>query len=449
MRYLPFDIDIGIVIVFAFVAPAPARGQVAPRDTVTFSKNIAPILQRSCQSCHNPGGIGPMALMTFDQVRPWARSIKAKTTQREMPPWFVEKNIGIERFKDDTSLSDQEIRTIAAWVDAGAPAGNPADLPAPSPEQRTTEWAIGTPDLVVSSPVLNVKPVAADFMTEIGPSPTRLSEDRYIQAVEVKEVARAKGAPMVPGGSGLNYFLVHHATITIADASDSARDAEPGDEGSGRRLVFYQMGQNPTIYPANVGALLPAGSALNFAVHVHSVGEALPLKLDVALKFYPKGYTPQYVLSSFSASPRSQHEELDLPPGETNIRVDGYTPVTRPMKLVTFVPHLHANGTRLCIEAIYPDGRNEMINCSGWDHNWSRQYFYEDDAAPLLPAGTMVHLIAWFDNSAANPRNVEPRNWKGYGNRTIDDMAFLLSDAVYLTDEQFKAEVAARAEKAR
>ena len=119
------------------------------------------------------------------------------------------------------------------------------------------------------------------------------------------------------------------------------------------------------------------------------------------------------------------------------------------MKLVTFVPHLHANGTRMCIEAIYPNGRNEMLNCSRWDHNWSRQYFYEDDAAPLLPAGSLVHVIAWFDNSAANPRNVEPRNWKGYGNRTIDDMSFLLSEAVYLTDEEFKAEVAARAAAGR
>jgi hypothetical protein len=434
-----------LAIAIAVATPVAAGAQTS-RAPVTFAKDIAPILQRSCQSCHNPGGIGPMPLMTFEQVRPWARAIKLRTSQREMPPWFVEKHIGIQRFKDDISLSDREVDTIARWVDSGGPQGDPADLPRVPAQKDAGVWTIGTPDLLIASPVLNVKPVAADFMTDIGPSPTGLTEDRYVQAIEVKEVSRKGGS----GGSALNYFLVHHATITVEDAkAPSTADTEPGDEGSGRRLIFYQMGQNPTVYPADAGALLPAGSGLKFGVHVHSIGESLPLKLEVAIKLYPRGVTPKYVLSSFSASPRFQHEELDLPAGASDIRVDGYTPVTRPMKLVTFVPHLHANGKRMCIEAIYPDGRTEMINCARWNHNWSRQYFYEDDAAPLFPVGTMIHTIAWFDNSAANPRSIEPRNWKGYGNRTIDDMAFLLSEAIYLTDEQFKAEVAARAARRR
>jgi hypothetical protein len=433
---------------FALLASAsPLAAQTMSRQ-VTFSKDVAPILQRSCQSCHNPEGIGPMSLITYEQARPWARAIRTRTGKREMPPWFVEKGIGIQRFKDDTSLSDAEIETIAKWVDLGALEGNPADMPAP-PAARHTAWTIGTPDLVVSSPVLNVKPVAADFMTDIGPSPTNLPNDRYVEAMEVREVARPKGTSTGSSASGLNYFLVHHATISIADPA--SRDAEPGDEGqmAGRRLMFYQMGQNPTVYPSDVGSLLPAGSALKFGVHVHSVGEALPLKLEIAFRFYPEGTKPTHLLQPFSASPAFQHEELDLPAGDPDIRVDGYTPVTRPMKLVTFVPHLHANGKRMCIEAIYPDGRNEMLNCSRWDHNWSRQYFYDDDTAPLLPAGSFVHVIAWFDNSSANPRNIEPRNWKGYGNRTIDDMSFLLSEAVYLSEEEFRAEVAARQARAR
>jgi hypothetical protein len=433
----------------ALVTPSVGARQ-APGDPVTFTEDVAPILQRSCQSCHNPAGMGPMSLMTFDQVRPWARAIKLKTSRREMPPWFVEKNIGIQRFKDDTSLSDREIELISRWVDAGAPQGKPADTSSPRGQTDASAWTIGTPDLVVSSPVLNVKPVAADFMTDIGPSPTHLTEDRYIQAIQVKEVTGRPAGNAAAAATKLNYFLVHHATIAIADQQDNAADIEPASEGGGgRRLVFYQMGQNPTTYPANVGALLPAGSSLTFAIHVHSVGEALPLTLEVAFKFYPRGYQPKYVLSSFSASPRFQHEELDIPAGEDNIRVDGYTPVTRPMKLVTFVPHLHANGKRMCIEAIYPDGGHEVLNCSRWNHNWSRQYFYEDDAAPLLPAGSMIHVIAFFDNTTANPRNVEPRNWKGYGNRTVDDMVFLLSEAIYLTDDQFKEETAAREAKQR
>jgi hypothetical protein len=429
-------------LAFALLVSVDAAAQTPTPAPVSFTTDIAPILQRSCQSCHNPGGIGPMPLMTYEQVRPWARSIRNRTSRREMPPWFVEKQIGIQRFKDDGSLSDREIETITRWVDAGAPQGNPADLPRVVDQKDPSAWTIGTPDLVVTSPVLDIKAVAADFMKDVGPTPTGLQEDRYVQSIEVREVTRAKGnAPQ----KNLNYFLVHHATISIA--GPNGRDAERDEGSAEHRLMFYQMGQNPTVYPKDVGTLLPAGSALNFGIHVHSVGEALPLKLEVGFKFYPKGYTPKHLLEPFSAGPSFQHEELDLPAGESNIRVDGYTPVTRPMKLVTFVPHLHANGTRMCIEAIYPNGRNEMLNCSRWDHNWSRQYFYQDDAAPLLPAGSLVHVIAWFDNSAANPRNVEPRNWKGYGNRTIDDMSFLLSEAVYLTEEEFKAEVAARAAK--
>ena len=412
----------------------------SPREAPTFTRDIAPILQRSCQACHNPGGLGPMALVTYEQVRPWAKSVKLKTSDRDMPPWFIEKGIGIQRFKDDPSLSDKEIETITRWVDGGAPQGNPADLP-PRVQVDAAAWTIGMPDLVVSSPVVNIKPVAADFMAEIGPTPTNLPEDRYIQAIEVREVAR--GAGTAQGGKAINYFLVHHARVSVVDPASA--DVAPGDEGSGRRLFTYQMGSNATKYPANIGDLLPAGAKLSFGIHVHSVGEALPLKLDVAFKFYPRGVKPKYVLSSFTAGPRNQHEELDLPAGQDNIRLDGYTPVTRPMKLITYVPHLHANGKRMCLEAIYPDGRNEMLNCSRWDHNWSRQYFYDDDVAPLLPAGTLVHLIAWFDNSAGNPRNIEPRNWKGYGNRTIDDMSYLLSEAIYLSDAEFKAEVTARA----
>lgn len=427
-----------------FALPAGAAAQAPSAPPATYTRDIAPILQRACQNCHNPNGIGPMSLMTYEQVRPWARAIKLRTSRREMPPWFVEKHIGIQRFKDDTSLSDAEMDAITRWVDSGAPQGNRADLPPAQTPRDPDAWTIGTPDLVVSSPPISVKSVAADFMTDVGPTPTGLLEDRYVQAIEVREIARASGPATGQNGTNLNYFLVHHATISVADAS--ARDAAPGDEGSAvRRLMFYQMGQNATIYPRDVGSLLPAGAALNFGIHVHSVGEALPLRLEVAFRFYPKGYAPKHVLSPFSASPSFQHEELDLPAGQSDIRVDGYTPVTRPTKLVTFVPHLHANGTRMCIEAIYPDGRTEMLNCARWDHNWSRQYFYEDDAAPLLPVGSLVHVIAWFDNSSSNPRNVEPRNWKGYGNRTIDDMSFLLSEAIYLTDEEFKAEVAARA----
>src|SRR5262249_9409704 len=156
----------------------------------------------------------PMSLLTYEEVRPWAKAIKAKVVAREMPPWFIEKNIGIQKFKDDPSLSKDEVAKIVARADAGSPIGNPADAPRATSAAPSDGWTIGTPDLVVSSPALNIKPVAADFMTDIGPTPTHIAEDRYVQAMEVREVSRARGEVAPGEGSGdLNYFLVHHAAI--------------------------------------------------------------------------------------------------------------------------------------------------------------------------------------------------------------------------------------------
>ena len=172
----------------AALVPSPASGAQAPPRTVTFTRDIAPILQRSCENCHRTNGVAPMPLTTYEEVRPWAAAIKRKTAMREMPPWFIEKTIGIQRFKDDPSLSDDEIETIATWVDGGAPRGNPADMPAPRRYADTAGWTIGTPDLIVSSPVMTIKGRAADWHGEVGPVSTGLTEDRYVQAVEFKEV---------------------------------------------------------------------------------------------------------------------------------------------------------------------------------------------------------------------------------------------------------------------
>jgi hypothetical protein len=143
-----------VATVDASSAPAPPGGQAKPQPQVTFTKDIAPILQRSCQGCHRPGSMAPMSLLSYEDVRPWARAIKLRTALREMPPWFIEKNVGIQNFKNDPSLSDDEIAMIARWAEAGAPRGNPADMPPPRQFADQDKWSIGTPDLIVSSPVV-------------------------------------------------------------------------------------------------------------------------------------------------------------------------------------------------------------------------------------------------------------------------------------------------------
>src|SRR3954469_23411949 len=163
-----------------------------PTPDVTFTKHIAPILQRSCQECHHADGVAPMPLVTYEDVRPWARSIKTRTALRSqrgaMPPFFVEKNIGIQKFKHDPSLSDDEIAMIARWADSGAPRGNPADMPAPRHFDTTDKWTIGEPDLILRSKEVLVPAAGPDWWGDIGLIPTGLAEDRYVSAVEVREI---------------------------------------------------------------------------------------------------------------------------------------------------------------------------------------------------------------------------------------------------------------------
>ena len=421
---------------------------------VTFNKDVAPILQRSCENCHRPQGAAPMALVTYDDVRPWARAIRNRTEAREMPPWFIDKNIGIQRFKDDPSLSDAEIATIAAWVDGGAPRGNPADLPPPI-EWPADGWTYGPPDLIVSSPEGTVEADAADWFGEWGETPTGLTEDRFVKAVEVKEVRLAEGpAPADADDAGradLSLFVVHHAVITSDQPENVLEPFDCGNETScaandSQLWLTYELGQNPTIFPDEVGVELPAGSVLTFnSMHLHSIGREVRARVDVGLTLHPEGYEPRYWQSTGGFGAVNMFDyEFDIPANDDNVMRDGFHRVTKPTKMLMFEPHLHSSGKRMCVEALYPNNAREMLTCADYDHNWVKVYVYEDDVAPLLPAGTLIHVMAWYDNSPTNRNVVDPRNWKGYGNRSIDDMFFSITRTIELTEEEFQAEVAAR-----
>ena len=451
---------VGLAASVVVLAPAVAAAQADRTGPVTFAKDVAPILQRSCQNCHRPGSLAPMSLLTYEDVRPWARSIKQKTALREMPPWFIEKNIGIQKFKDDVSLSDEEIATLARWADGGAPRGNPADMPPARVFVDSDKWSF-TPDLVVSSPVHTLKAVAADWYGLLDASPTGLTEDRYIKAVEVKEVRLKEASAARRAAGDLSLFIVHHAVISsnprlgddVITTQTGAENQVPGLRRPERRgesgawSITHEVGQNATIYPDAIGVKLAAESALNWDLHLHSIGVEMPFRIEVAFKFHPKGFTPKYTerggLESFLTF------DLDIPQNEPNVKLEGIMRVARPGMLVTFEPHLHSSGKRMCVDAIYPSGFAETLSCSGYNHNWVKVYTYEDDVAPLLPVGTLLKVTAWYDNTSKNPRVVDPRNWKGYGNRSIDDMFLNLSRYVAMTDEQFKEALAERQAKQR
>jgi hypothetical protein len=403
----------------AVLALAVVPRAQAPVRQVTFTKDVAPIVQKSCQNCHRPGSIGPFSLLTYEDARPWARSIKDRVSRHQMPPWHVDKTIGIHKFKDDPSLSDAEINTIVAWVDGGAPKGDSADMPAPRAFDDSDRWHIGKPDLVVSMPKeFTVKPEAADWWGNFY-ADSGLTEDRYIKAVEAKP---SPGAARV----------VHHAVQTLVY-----------DEGTdpGGVLVEYAVGKNGDVFPDGAGKLMKAGARVRFNMHYHAIGQPVTDRTSVGIVFYPKGYVPKHVIRTI-LSPNQ--DDLDIPAGASDVRSDAYYKMERNARLIGFMPHMHNRGKKQCLEAIYPDMHVEQLNCVNYDFNWQIVYNYADEVAPLLPAGTIMHVISWHDNSVANKYNPDPRNWVGFGNRTTDDMSRHWLTFYYMSDEEFKAEVAER-----
>jgi hypothetical protein len=263
-------------------------------------------------------------------------------------------------------------------------------------------------------------------------APTGLTETRYIKAVQ--------GLP----GRG-SHRVVHHITTTVLQDSDQDEELFGNPETGGtaeRFLNEYAVGKNAEVLTEGAGRPLKAGSVVKFQLHYHSSGEEVKDRSRIGFAFYPKGYVPKYYeISAVAASIR----DLDLPPGADNVRWDGYQRFNRPIRLTAIQAHMHNRGKRMCIEAILPNGNVQDLNCFKFDFAWHKTYTYADDAAPLLPAGTMLHIIGWHDNSPANRNNPDPRNWVGYGFRTSDEMGHSWLTWNYLEESDYKRMVAERA----
>ena len=430
-----------VAALVVLLAPAIAGAQQpAAAGQVTFAKDIAPILQRSCQNCHRPNGAGPMPLITYEDARPWARAIKTRTgigpRAGVMPPWYVEKNIGIQGYKDDPSLSEEEIAKIAKWADSGAPLGNPADMPAARVFEDDTVWRIGKPDLIVKMADVTVKANAPDWWGEVPSVPTGLTEDRYVAAIEIKEVNDAK-----PSNDGRHTvggrYVVHHMIW-----GTRVPDAPP--DLLATFWPVHEVGRNPDYFDPDSGRLMRAGTELvSDSVHLHSNGRDTKAHLEIGFKFHPKDYKPK-LRPAFLAL--GNGVDIDIKPMEANQQLHAYAVLQEHTKIVTFEPHLHAPGMRMCLEAIW--GINiQTLTCAGYDHNWVRGYAYDDDHAPLLPKGTILHIIGYMDNTPNNKNIPDPRNWQGSGNRSVANMFIDLGMRVALTDAQFEAEMAERRAK--
>ena len=321
--------------------------------------------------------------------------------------------------KGDRSLSDAEIDTIVRWVDAGAPMGNPADMPPAVELPDFGAWTI-EPDVIVTSPPHTVPPEAGDwwgdYIVDSG-----ITEDRYIQTVQTK--------------AG-DLRVVHHVlTYAVTDS-----DADFNDSSGDFFLNEYAVGKNADQYPEGTGRLFEADSRVRFSFHYHSVGEEVTDQTELGLKLYPRENVPERILYSRQLG---QAGELDIPAGQIT-RHDGYATMYLPGPVTAFQPHMHFLGKRQCLELIYPDSTTEMVSCVNFDFNWHIVYNYADDVQPIYPAGTKLHVISYHDNTEAHRGNVDSANWGGGGSRSIDEMAFGWVSWFDLSEEDYAEELEAR-----
>jgi len=411
-------------------AALPALMVAAELNTkpVTFAKDVAPILQEKCQGCHRAGEMAPMSLVTYEETRPWAKSIKQRVVARQMPPWHMDKTVGIQQFQNDMSLSDEQISVIARWADAGAPLGDPKDMPAPKQWPTDDGWKLasqfGQPDFVLKSDPYTMPAKGQDVwwkpLTQIP-----LSEPRWVRAVEMRP------------GTAAGRKITHHALAYL-------QQEEPGTNtglATQGLLMEWAVNKNYDIYRPNTGKLLVPGSRIWWEMHYHAVGEEIRDHVELAVYLYPKGQEPKYrtFLTPFPGTPGSAGGgRLDIPPN-TLTQSEGYQALRAPARLENFQPHMHLRGKAMLLEAILPDGTKRTLSyVDHFNFNWMTNYIYADDAAPVLPKGTIIHVVAWHDNTPNNKNNPDPEQWVGWGDRTVDEMAHAWVNVTYISDEDYQ-----------
>ena len=397
---------LGMLVVGAFLVLGGAAQAQAP--DVTFAKDVASILQEKCEACHRTGQMAPMSLTTYAEVRPWARAIRTKVVAGDMPPWHMSKTTGIQKFVNDISLTTEQIDTIVRWVDTGAPLGNPDDLP-PTREWPSGErWRVGSllgrdPDLTVTSTPWT-QPAEGQDQWWQPVVDSGMTEDRWIKAVEVR--------PTLEGRR-----IVHHGNSALAE---------------------FAVGKAGEIYPDDTGRLLKAGEKVRFDIHYHSVGEEITDYLSIGVWFYPKDVVPKYVVKHSPMGVFQAMDTFDLPP-HTVTKHHAFIPLETATRILSYQPHMHVRGKSMSLEAIYPTGRVEMLSyVENFNFNWHVNYVYANDVAPLLPAGTMIKLTAWHDNTAGTRANPDPAQWGGWGQRSYDDMYHAHVRYIELTEEDYK-----------
>lgn len=429
----------------------PSAAVPSGEADVTFARDVAPILQANCEHCHRAGGVAPMSFQTYEQTRPWAPVIAYRTGIRDragaMPPYYLERGIGIQHMQDDERLSEAEIEMIAAWAEAGAPLGDPADLPPARDWDNSGAWRLGEPDLIVTTEPFLMRAGSPDWWGDMPSIPVGIDQDRYVRAVEIREVNTVdvgnRGETSV-GGSWIWHHMIW-STRVPQDENEEAEDRATSDAPAVVSWPVHELGRNPDIFDPRAGRLLRAGSeVVSNSVHLHAGGQDAEAFLEIGFFFHPEDYEPEYRTPSGGLG---DGMNIDILGGVDEMQeLHAFQVLREHTKITSFEPHLHGPGARMCLQAIW-GMQIETLSCSGYDHNWVKQYTYDDDYAPILPAGTVLHMVGYMDMSENSSNVPDPRNWQGSGNRSITNMFIDLGTRVALTDEQFVREMAQRRER--
>lgn len=374
-----------------------AQSSAASKPEVTFSKDVAPIFYAKCVSCHRPGEIAPMSLMTYKEARPWAKAIKEKVVRGEMPPWHADPYHG--SFKNDRRLSKTEEEAIVSWVEEGAKEGNPRHLP-PAP-RFTDGWKMGKPDVVLSMTSEFEVPAQGTVDYKYFVVPTSFKEDRWVQAVEVR-----------PG----NRAVVHHVIVFVVSPDVVTRRGRLfGGEGGIDALAGTAPGEEATILPDGVGRLVKAGSLLVFQMHYTPVGSPQKDRTSVGIIFSRKPVVKE------ARGGAAINRRFSIPAGADNHEVRASYTFKEDSHIFSLMPHMHVRGKAFEYRLIYPDGASRVIlKVPRYDFNWQTRYELKEPVA--APRGSRLECAAHFDNSSKNKWNPDPTKIVRWGQQTWEEM---------------------------
>lgn len=412
MKRLAILLAAGALLSSASAWQSPTSRQ-PPESSPTFYRDILPILQNHCQSCHRPGEVAPMPLVSYEETRPWAQQISHDVQMRMMPPWFADPRYG--HFANDPSLSAQQIADIVAWVDAGTPAGNAHD--APAAQRWTSGWNIPEPDLIVKLPRPVQIPARGEIEYTYEIVPTHFAEGRWVQMSEFRPGSPAHVHHAVVYIRPPNSTWLRHAPIAepfTASTLTDPQERRQAHETTSDLLLVYAPGSSPDQWPDGMAKFVPAGSDLVFQMHYTTNGSAAEDQTSLGMVF-AKGAPQQRVVTL-----QLNNHALIIPPGADDFRVEVQGTLPNDATLLSFFPHMHLRGKRFEYDIVHDDGSVEVLLRVNYHFHW--QLSYKLATPRFLKAGTKLRAIAWYDNSKNNPHNPDPDATVTWGDQTSDEM---------------------------